>query len=629
MSRRIESNPDRAAETHEESDDAVIGRALVWSLGLFVLLASIAGGTAWWLTRPETKVETPPPPPTLPAARRSTVSLPEIRFTDITEEAGIRFKHENGAVGQKLLPETMGGGAAFFDYDNDGDQDLLLVNSQRWPWDTRPAAEPATMALYANDGTGRFTDVTAETGLNVSFYGMGVACGDYDNDGWVDVYITAVGPNRLFRNRQGRFLDVTDQAGVAGAPDDWGTSCGWFDYDNDGDLDLFVCNYVRWSREYDLAQDFRLTGGGRAYGRPQDFDGSHCLLFRNEGDGRFADVSEEAGIQVDYAATGAPLAKSLGVTFVDFDGDGRLDIVVANDTVRNFLFHNQGDGTFRERGIETGIAFDIDGNARGAMGIDACRFRNDPSLGVAIGNFSNEMTALYVARGSDMAFRDEAVSNGLGPVTRLELTFGLFFFDPDLDGRPDLLAANGHLEEDINQVQSNQHYEQPPQLLWNAGPEHPNEFVPLPVEKTGPDFAKPMVGRGAAYADIDGDGDQDVLITATGRRPRLLRNDCDLGHHWLRVKLEGSGSNRDAIGARVDVHLADRLLSQQVMPTRSYLSQVELPLTFGLGDEEHVEKLVVVWPDGSRQQVDVESVDRLIEVKQESADSDDPAAETE
>jgi hypothetical protein len=606
----------------EERDDAVIGRAFRWSAVAIILIAAGAGGAAWWFNR------TPPPPPpketevSLPEIRKAPpVEIPSIPFTDITSHAGIDFDHENGASGDKLLPETMGGGCAFFDCDSDGDQDVLFVNSQRWTWDPRPAEAPATLRLYRNDGAGRFEDATPGSGLDVSLYGMGVACGDYDNDGRVDVFISAVGPNRLFRNvGEGKFEDVTETAGVAGDPNGWGTSCGWFDYDKDADLDLFVCNYVVWTKEIDQAQNFRLTGEVRAYGRPQNFPGTYPYLYRNDGGGKFTDVSAEAGVQVRNPATGTPAGKSLGLAFADFDEDGRLDVVVANDTVGNFLFHNQGNGTFEEIGTLAGVAYDQDGTARGAMGIDIARFRNNEDIGIAIGNFANEMTALYVAQGGQLQFKDDAVSNGLGPVTRLELKFGMVFVDADLDGRLDLLSANGHLEEDINKVQASQHYEQPPQLFWNCGPEHSTEFVPAKREHCGDDFKRPMVGRGATVADIDGDGDLDVLLTASGGKPRLLRNDQQLGNHWLRLKLVGSKSNRDAIGATVEVHVGDTVLSQTVRPTCSYLSQRELPLTFGLGKTDKIEKVMVRWPSGQSSMLPGPAVDRLHVVEESQED---------
>ncbi len=615
----IESHSDAEVDSETlERDDAIIGVALRWSLGVFVL-AAVAVGAAVYTLRPTAAAKLVQESALAEVQLRAApdVAIPHVPFTDITSAAGIHFRHRNAANGHKLLPETMGGGCAFLDFDGDGDQDLLFVNSQaHWPWD-KPSNEKndATMALYRNDGNGHFEDVTAGSGLDVSLYGMGAAVGDYDNDGRADVFLSALGENRLFRNEgNGKFHDVTHEAGVAGADDAWSSCSGWFDYDNDGDLDLFVGNYVQWSREYDEGQNFQLTGGGRAYGRPQNFEGTFPYLYRNEGGGRFQEVGEAAGLHIRNANTGVPLAKSLGVVFADVDADGHIDILVANDTVQNFLFHNEGNGKFREIGAESGVAFDMNGNARGAMGIDVARFRENDAIGLAIGNFANEMTALYVSYGDQMQFMDEAIPTGLGPVTRMSLTFGLFYFDYDLDGRLDLLTANGHLEEEINRVQPSQHYEQPPHLFWNCGSKHDTEFLPVTETQSGPDLFKPLVGRGAAYADIDADGDLDVLVTATGQPPRLLRNDQQLGHHWLRFKLTGSTSNRDAIGTWIDVKLKDRILSRQVMPSRSYLSQVELPVTFGLGKENAVQKVTVRWPSGKMQYIDVGQADRVIEL---------------
>ena len=591
-------------KSDDVQNDAVIGTAFRRSLIVIALAGIAVGGLTYWRSRQSPVAVVQQIEQSLPEIRTPPQQeIPAISFTDITAAAGINFRHENGAAGEKLLPETMGSGCAFLDFDSDGDQDLLLVNASRWSWDTRTATDtPPTQALFRNDGQGNFTDATQEAGLDVVFYGQGVAVGDYDNDGDCDLFFTAVGPNRLFRNDQGRFTDVTEAANVAGEPERWSTSCGWFDYDRDGDLDLFVANYLSWTREFDLAQNFRLLGSGRrAYGRPQNFPGTFSYLYRNDGPQGFTEVGKDAGLHVTNRATGVPAGKSLGVTFHDFDRDGWLDVFVANDTVQNFLFRNQQDGTFREVAQESGVAFDERGNARGAMGVDAARFRNTDQIGIAIGNFSNEMTALYVSQGSGLQFTDEAVPSGLGPQTRLELTFGTLFCDLDLDGRLDLVAANGHLEDEIHRVQPSQHYAQSPHIFWNCGPGEATEFVGVPRDKCGADFLKPIVGRGAACADIDGDGDLDLLLTAVGGSPRLLRNDQTLGHHWLRVKLIGVKSNRSAIGAEIEVRLADRTLYGQVMPTRSYLSQTELTVTFGLGDANQVEEVAVKWLDGSRQ----------------------------
>ncbi|QDT07361.1 ASPIC and UnbV [Rubripirellula lacrimiformis] len=621
--KRKKTEADSAAVDNEEveRDDAAISRALRGSLLGIAVIVAIGCGVAYWMSRPRS---TPPVRKselaTVEIREAPKINPPTVRFTDITDDAGISFVHNNGANGDKLLPETMGGGCAFFDFDDDGDQDLLLVSSADWPWDNA-SDRRQTSSLYRNDD-GKFIDVTEGSGLDVELYGMGAAVGDFDNDGLVDVFMSAVGQNRLFRNAgDGKFVDVTDVSGVAGSDDSWSTSAGWFDYDNDGDIDLFVCNYVGWSREYDQGQGFQLVGGGRAYGRPQNFEGTFSNLYRNDGDGAFTDVSEQSGIQIRNDATSVPRSKSLGLTFCDFDNNGALDVVVSNDTVQNVLLSNDGKNHFHDVGTLTGIAFDATGNARGAMGIDVASFRDRRSIAVAIGNFSNEMTALYVSKAGQMQFYDEAVTTGLGPSTRSVLTFGLFYFDYDLDGRSDLFCANGHLEDDINRVQPSQHYEQPPQLFWNAGPQSATEFVQANESQVGADLFRPMVGRGASYADIDNDGDLDVLITTAGQKPRLLRNDQSLDHHWLRIKLVGDGvkCSRDAIGAWVDVDLGDAAVSQQVMPTRSYLSQVELPLTFGLGKRESVKGVTVRWPDGETQELGELAVDQLHAVRRSPA----------
>jgi len=552
-------------------------------------------------------VQTGSPPAAAPAAA----------FADITRQAGITFEHENGAEGQKLLPETMGGGVAFFDFDRDGRPDLLFVDSRPWPWSEHKGGRAARsrLVLYRNAGGGRFVDATEAAGLTVDMYGMGVAAADYDNDGWIDLFVTAVGSNHLFRNVNGRFTDVTAAAGVGGRDDQWSTCATWVDYDRDGNLDLFVCNYVHWSKAIDLQQDFRLVGIGRAYGPPRTFEGTFPYLYRNDGQGRFTDVSVKAGVQIRNPDTHVPMAKSLGVAAVDLDGDAWPDLVVSNDTVQNFVFHNERNGTFTQIGAAAGIAFDPYGNSRSAMGIDAADFRNDGSLGIAIGNFANEMTALYVSQQAPLQFADEAIVSGIGPTTRSALTFGVLFFDYDLDGRLDLLTANGHIEDEINKVQASQQYAQPPRLFWNAGGATSRSFVPVVADLPG-DLFRPMVARGAAFADIDGDGDLDLVLTAVKGAPRLLRNDLKLGPHWLRLMLQGTRANRDAIGAMVEVHVGGETLRRTVMPVRGYLSQSELPITIGLGDRSRVEELRVKWPDGSVQQVRDVTVDAPMTIVQ-------------
>ena len=590
------------------SGEHVIRKAFLRSMIVIVFVA-VAAGLVYQFMRetPETKpvIEADIQAPVI--QQESITAPPVIRFTDITHASGIDFKHVNGAYGEKLLPESMGGGIAFIDYDNDGDQDLILVNSRNWPSHTYAETEEhaATTHLYQNDGTGKFTDVSVDSGLALTSYGMGIATGDIDNDGWTDVYITTYGKNYLFRNEQGRFVDITADAGVAGTEHDWSTAALFFDYDNDGDLDLFAANYVEWSPAINREMEFKVTGLGRSYSAPLYYTGAYSRLYRNEGNNQFTDVSELAGINEK--------GKALGVTAVDYDLDGWIDLFVANDTTQNFLYRNTGDGKFEESGMIEGIAFERHGKATGAMGIDAAWYRNDAELGIAIGNFANEMSSLFVTIEGKPPFADEALLEGLGASTRLALTFGLFYFDADLDGRVDLLQANGHLEEDINNVQPSQQYEQPAQLFWNCGEKCDNRFQ---LAGDVGDLDVPMVARGSAYADIDNDGDLDVIITQPGRSPKLFRNDQNLGHHWLRVSLEGSTSNRSAIGATVELTAGGVTQKKQVMPGRSYLSQVEMPLVFGLGNSDKVDDLTITWPGGKQQNITIDQVDVALHIKE-------------
>jgi hypothetical protein len=608
--------PPRAPEAEETAhlDDTVIGRAFRGSfIALIVIIA--LGAVAWFVLRKKpdakptqvTKLSAPV------SANRAAGEVPTAKFTDVTAASGIQFVHYSGAYGDKLLPETMGGGVAFFDYDNDGDPDLLFINGTDWPWSPRKSPKPPTLALYRNDGKGRFEEVTAGSGLDVSFYGMAPAVGDIDNDGLPDLFVSGIGGNKLFRNLGGgKFADVTKEAGVSGVPSDWSSCAAWLDYDNDGKLDLFVGHYVKWSKEIDLEVGYKIDGSTRAYGQPMNFQGAFASLHHNEGNGKFSDASARSGVQIKNPATGVPVAKSLGVAPVDLNNDGWMDLVVANDTVQNFVFTNAHDGTFKEIGALSGVAFDVNGQTRGAMGIDTARYRNDHILGIAIGNFANEMTALCVSQRDPCSFTDEAIAEGVGPASRLLLKFGVFFFDYDLDGRLDLLTANGHLEEEISKIQASQKYRQPAQLFWNNGA----GFSVVSPAKAGADLFKPIVGRGSAFADIDGDGDLDVIHTQVNGPPLLLRNDQNLGHHFLRFKLVGTTSNRDAIGAWVKVRLGQETLSRQVMPTRSYLSQSELPVTIGLGKATQFDDLEVTWPGGRTQKVTYARLDATTVIEQ-------------
>lgn len=612
----LETEPE--VEETAAIDDAIIGRAIKKSFLILVVLITFVGGAWFFLHRPKAAAPTQVTPLSAPVvAAKPTQPPPKVSFVDITSSAGISFHHNNGAVGEKLLPETMGGGVAFLDYDADGAPDLLLINSTWWPGKTPSGQSPTTAALYHNDGKGHFTDVTAGSGLDIPIYGMGVAVGDYDNDGRVDVFITGVGGNHLFHNEgQGKFKEATALAGVGGDPSGWSTAATWVDIDNDGDLDLFVANYVRWSRDIDFEVGFKIDGVTRAYGPPMNFAGTFPILYRNDGQGKFTDISADSGIQKKNVATGVPAAKSLGVAPVDINGDGWIDLIIANDTTPNMVFTNTGHSTFVEVGQVSGIAFDSYGNTRGAMGIDVARYRNDSTLGVVIGNFANEMIALYTSQNDPSLFTDSAISEGIGPASRLPLKFGVFFFDYDLDGRLDVLSANGHLEEEISKIQKSQRYRQPAQLFWNNGAESGGCFVEVSSELAGADLFKPLVGRGSAYADIDGDGDEDVVLTQIGAAPLLLRNDQATGNHWLRFILTGTKANRDAIGAWIRVTVGKTILARQVMPTRSYLSQSALPVTFGLGKAAQVDSVEILWPGGGVQKLSAPKVDSVLRITQ-------------
>ena len=506
-------------------------------------------------------------------------------FIDITAASGVTFRHENGAFGKKYLPETMGSGVAVFDADGDGWQDLFFVNSRTWPGQP---AKPAAPALYRNNHNGTFSDVTAASGLNTPAYGMGVSAGDFDNDGKPDLYVTAIDGNHLYRNLGGfRFADVTAQAGVASAG--FSMSAAWFDYDRDGRLDLIVARYVDWT----LAKDkvCSLDGKNKSYCTPEAYKGQSAVLFRNLGSGRFEDVTAKAGLN-------DPTLKGLGVALLDYNGDGWIDVFVANDTQPNRLYENRHDGTFKDMALSAGVAFDEAGKARAGMGVDAADYDGSGRQSLVIGNFSNEMIALYRNEGNGL-FTDDAPGSSIGKASMLTLTFGCLFFDYDLDGRPDIFAANGHVADDIAAAQPRVSYAEAPHLFHNRGSRQFDEVTAA----SGAALTQKMVARGAAFGDFDNDGDPDLVVTVNHGAARLLRNDGGNRHHALRLTLVGSGkSNRDAIGAFARVTSASGASPWLMVHTgSSYLSQSELPLTFGLGAATNVTKIEVKWPDGTTQ----------------------------
>ena len=521
-----------------------------------------------------------------------------VRFIDLTDQAGLTFEHNSGAFGAKYLPETFGSGVLWLDVDDDGWQDLLLVNGTRWPERDGPDTHAA---LYRNDGDGTFTDITPGSGLDVPLYGIGGSAADFDNDGHVDVYLTALGPNRLFKGRGGgTFTDVTAEAGVADPG--FSTSALWFDYDRDGHLDLFVANYVQWTPETDLFCS--LVGDAKSYCTPESYQGQSPTLYHNRGDETFEDVTTAAGLR-------APSGKGLGVAMLDFDDDGWMDLFVANDTQPNQLFRNRGDGTFEDIGVLAGVAFGESGAARAGMGVDSGDYDGSGRPSLIIGNFSTEMMGLYHNEGNGL-FIDEGPRSEIGRSTLLTLTFGCFFFDFDLDGWPDILAANGHVADDVERLQSRVTYAQRPQLFRNLGQGRFEEIIA--TEDDG--LSTPMVGRGAAYADYDNDGDLDVVITANGGRARLLGNDGGNAGNVLRVRTVGVESNRDGIGATVEVVAAGRTRRQNVKTGSSFASQSELPLTFGLGGETVVAAVRVIWPSGQVDAIDDVASNQLITVQE-------------
>jgi enediyne biosynthesis protein E4 len=507
------------------------------------------------------------------------LASPGFRFVDVTASSGIRFQHNSGSFGGKFLPETLGSGCAFLDYDRDGWPDIILINGMDWPGHKQ---RRSTLRLYRNNRNGTFTDVTSRAGLDVEMYGMGVAAGDYDNDGFPDILVTCVGQNRLFHNTgKGTFIDVTNSSGL-GKHKAFSTSALWFDYDRDGLLDLFICNYVKWSPEQDVFCS--LDGKHKSYCTPEAYRGETCWLFHNRGNGTFEDVTASSGI-FDSSS------KSLGVAMLDDTASGWPDLLVANDTQPNKLYRNQRNGTFKDAAVEVGLAFSSEGKARAGMGVDIADFMNSGNSGVAITNFDNEMMGLYALTGK--SYEDVAAQAGIGLASKNSLGFGCAFFDANLDGWLDLGVANGHIDETVRNIRGNVGYAQPPLLFLNHG----GKFRDVAPELGG-GFDQPKVGRGLACADFDRDGDLDLLLTTNNGPAYLYRNDQLAGNRSIRFRLVGTKSNRDGIGAVVRIVSGGLNQSRMVKSGSSYLSQSELPVTFGLEKRDRVERVVITWPSG-------------------------------
>src|SRR6202171_5294911 len=530
----------------------------------------------------------------------ATPETSTVQFRDVTQQAGIHFVHNHGAFGKKFLPETMGPGVAFIDYDNDGWPDIFLVNGMDWPG---RVLKHSTPKLYHNNHDGTFTDVTHKAGLDVEMFGMGVAVGDYDNDGYDDLFVTAYGQSRLFHNNgNGTFTDVTQKAGLLG-PKEFSTSAAWVDYDKDGQLDLVVGNYVQWTPETDLY--CTLDGKSKSYCTPESYKGTAARLWHNRGNGTFQEVTQKAGL-------GDPTSKTLGIAMLDYDNDGWPDLLFSNDTQPNKLYRNNGNGTFTEKGMIAGVAFSEDGVARAGMGVDAVDYDHSGYPSVLITNFSNQMLSLYHNEGKGL-FVDEAPQSEIGRASLLTLGFGCFFFDYDLDGWPDIFIANGHIDPEIQRVQTNVKYAMPPHLFRNAGKGKFEEVT----KSMGQAFGTPRVGGGAASAAINNDGRLDLLLATNGGPAYLFRNEAQSGsaaNHSLRLKLVSVKSNRDGIGATVRLTSGGETQTQMLRSGSSYLSSSELVLTFGLAQHDKADSIEIRWPSGQADHLSNVTVGQTITV---------------
>jgi len=526
-----------------------------------------------------------------------------VEFVDVAQEVGIGFKHVNGASGRKYFPETMGGGAAFFDYDGDQDLDIYLVNGAALPG--YQTVRPPVNALYENGG-GVFAEVGAAAGVDDAGYGMGCAAADYDNDADLDLYLTNYGANVLYRNEgSGTFTDVTASAAVGDTS--WSTSCAFLDYDNDGDLDLYVANYVHYKLGY-AARDLEPYLAGmpvagaevpRTYQHPRNFPGAEDRLWRNKGNGLFEDVTAASGL----ADTVWNEGRGLGVVATDYDNDGDVDLYVANDAVRNFFYRNNADGTFAEIGALVGVAYGVDGQREAGMGVDAGDYDNDGYMDLVVTNFEQEPASLYRNNGRGF-FPHVSYLAGVGLPSLKDLSFGTGFVDYDNDGYQDLFIASGHVLDNIALFDQSTSYEQQNMLLRNQGPDQQGRYRFEDVsDRSGAGLLLKRASRGTAFGDYDDDGDVDILVGNIGRRPNLLRNDGGNGHNWLQIKTIGRQSNRDGIGARVSVRAGELFQVREVRAHYSYLSHSDLRVSFGLGDNQRAEVVEIRWPGGAVERI--------------------------
>src|SRR5579862_8553300 len=519
-----------------------------------------------------------------PSTALALAPVPDkVQFVDITRQAGIHWHHYSGARGKMYMPEIETPGCAFIDYDNDGKPDILLLNDADWPEVTTGRVH-STLALYHNDGNGHFTDVTAKSGLGIEMEAIGVAVGDYDNDGYDDLYITCVNePSHLFHNdHNGHFTDVTKSAGVDNKSQ-YGTSAAWLDYDRDGKLDLVVGNYCQWSPASD--KFCSVYQSKKSYCTPSVYNGESVRLYHNNGGGKFSDVTAKAGL------TNVP-GKTWGVLAMDMDGDGWPDIVLSDDMEPNCYFHNEHNGTFKEIGIQAGIAVKDNGDAKAGMGIDAADIDNSGRPSILVSNFTGEEVSLFQNMGNSQ-FQEASHPWKVADPSLLMMGWGVLFLDYDLDGRVDALVCDGHIYSNVSKFQPNVSYKQHLMLFHNDGGTFSNV-----VNSHGEGIARPMVARGSAYADIDGDGDLDLLVMENNGTPRLLRNDGGNTNHWLRVHTVGVKSNRDGIGAKVECEAGGVKQTRWVTNTHGFTSCSELTVTFGLGQVNKVDKLTVTWPSG-------------------------------